>query len=323
MIDLWNWLSEPFQYEFMQRALLTVLMVSAVSAVIGAFVVIKGLAFIGDALAHASFAGVAAAFVLGGSIYLGAMIAAVATALAIGFVERRARISLDTAIGILFVGAFALGIVIVSRQSNYTVDLFSFVFGNVLGVGWGDLLLIGIMTLGDHRHRRRLLQGDAFLRLRSGDGGGVGHPRVGDTLRALSADCRRGRGCAEGGRDRPGGSDAGDAGGDSRAAGATAAPDNAPRRSLGVRLVGNRAVRVLLRVGGLRGIDRAGGDLSFRASAPFLAATGAAGATAAGDTGTSEKRGDSAEPIESYTAPSTCHSLTGWVNLDIEVDSPA
>jgi manganese/iron transport system permease protein len=147
MTELWSWLSEPFQYEFMQRALLAVLMVSAVSAVIGAFVVLKGLAFIGDALAHASFAGVAAAFVLGGSIYLGAMIAAVATALAIGFVGRRARLSLDTAIGILFVGAFALGIVIVSRQSNYTVDLFSFVFGNVLGVGWSDLLLIGIMTL--------------------------------------------------------------------------------------------------------------------------------------------------------------------------------
>ena len=146
MTDIWNWLSEPFQYTFMQRALLTVLMVSTVSAVIGAFVVVKGLAFIGDALAHDSFAGVAAAFVLGESIYLGAMIAAVVTALAIGFVERRARISLDTAIGILFVGAFALGIVIVSRQSNYTVDLFSFVFGNVLGVGWGDLLLIGIMT---------------------------------------------------------------------------------------------------------------------------------------------------------------------------------
>jgi manganese/iron transport system permease protein len=147
MIEIWNWLSEPFQYEFMQRALLAVLMVSAVSAVIGAFVVLKGLAFIGDALAHASFAGVAVAFVLGGSIYLGAMIAAVATALAIGFVGRRARLSLDTAIGILFVGAFALGIVIISRQSNYTVDLFSFVFGNVLGVGWSDLLLIGIMTL--------------------------------------------------------------------------------------------------------------------------------------------------------------------------------
>ncbi|MBE3111202.1 MAG: metal ABC transporter permease, partial [Acidobacteria bacterium] len=103
-------------------------------------------AFIGDALAHASFAGVAIAFVLGGSIYLGAVIAAIATAMAIGYVGRRARLSLDTAIGILFVGAFALGIVVISRQSNYTVDLFSFVFGNVLGVGRDDLLVIGVMS---------------------------------------------------------------------------------------------------------------------------------------------------------------------------------
>ena len=148
MTEVWAWLSDPFQYAFMQRALLSLVMVSAVSAVIGAFVVQKGLAFIGDALAHASFAGVATAFVLGGSIYLGAIVAAVATALAIGFVGRRSRVSLDTAIGIIFVGAFALGIVIISRQSNYTVDLFSFVFGNVLGVGRHDLLLIGGMTAG-------------------------------------------------------------------------------------------------------------------------------------------------------------------------------
>jgi manganese/iron transport system permease protein len=146
MHDAWNWLSEPFQYAFMQRALIAVAMVSIVGAVIGSFVVLKGLAFIGDALAHASFAGVAIAFVLGGSVYLGAVIAAIATALAIGYVGRRARLSLDTAIGILFVGAFALGIVIISRQSNYTVDLFSFVFGNVLGVGRSDLLIIGIMA---------------------------------------------------------------------------------------------------------------------------------------------------------------------------------
>ncbi len=146
MNEIWAWLSDPFQYAFMQRALLAVAMVSVVSAVIGSFVVLKGLAFIGDALAHASFAGVAIAFVLAGSVYVGAMIAAIATAMAIGYVGRRARISLDTAIGILFVGAFALGIVIISRQTNYTVDLFSFVFGNVLGVGWRDLLVIGVMA---------------------------------------------------------------------------------------------------------------------------------------------------------------------------------
>jgi manganese/iron transport system permease protein len=145
MLDLWGWLSEPFEFAFMQRALLALVMVSIVSSVIGAFVVLKGLAFVGDALAHASFAGIAAAFVLGTSIYYGAVIAAVLTALAIAFVSRRARISFDTAIGIIFVGAFALGIVIISRENRYTVDLFSFLFGNVLGVGRDDIVLIAAM----------------------------------------------------------------------------------------------------------------------------------------------------------------------------------
>jgi manganese/iron transport system permease protein len=145
MADLWQFLREPFQFAFMQRALLATLMVSVVSATIGTFVVLKGLAFIGDALAHASFAGVATAFVLGGNIYVGAVVAALVTALAIALVGGRARVSFDTAIGILFVGAFALGILIISRQANYTVDLFSFVFGNVLGVGRDDLLLIAVM----------------------------------------------------------------------------------------------------------------------------------------------------------------------------------
>ena len=147
MSDLWHFLREPFQFAFMQRALLATLMVSVVSACIGTFVVLKGLAFIGDALAHASFAGVAMAFVLGGNIYLGALVAVLVTALAIALVGGRARVSFDTAIGIIFVGAFALGILIVSRQANYTVDLFSFVFGNVLGVGRDDLLLIALMGL--------------------------------------------------------------------------------------------------------------------------------------------------------------------------------
>jgi len=147
MTDLWHFLREPFQFAFMQRALLATFMVSVVSACIGTFVVLKGLAFIGDALAHASFAGVATAFVLGGNIYLGAVVAVLVTALAIALVGSRARVSFDTAIGILFVGAFALGILIVSRQANYTVDLFSFVFGNVLGVGRDDLLLIALMGL--------------------------------------------------------------------------------------------------------------------------------------------------------------------------------
>jgi ABC-type Mn2+/Zn2+ transport system permease subunit len=140
-----DWLIDPLQYEFMQRALIAVALVGVVSAVVGAFVVVRGMAFIGDALAHASFAGVAAAFALGVSIYLGAMVAAVATAASIAFVSQRGRLSFDTSIGVLFVGMFALGILIISRQDNYTVDLFSFVFGNVLGVSWSELTVIAAL----------------------------------------------------------------------------------------------------------------------------------------------------------------------------------
>jgi manganese/iron transport system permease protein len=137
---------EPLQLAFMQRALLAALLIAVVGGVVGTFVVLKGLAFIGDALAHAAFAGVATAYVLGGSIYLGSVLAAVATALAIGFVSRRARVSFDTAIGILFVGAFAFGIMLISASRSYTVDLFSFVFGDVLGVGWEDLRVMAVLT---------------------------------------------------------------------------------------------------------------------------------------------------------------------------------
>ena len=134
-----HWLTEPLELAFMQRALLAALIIAVVGGVVGTFVVLKGLAFIGDALAHSAFAGVATAFVLGGSIYLGSIIAGVGTALAIGFVSRRGRVSFDTAIGILFVGAFAFGIMLISASRSYTVDLFSFVFGDILGVGWSDV----------------------------------------------------------------------------------------------------------------------------------------------------------------------------------------
>jgi ABC-type Mn2+/Zn2+ transport system permease subunit len=151
MADIWGWFADPLEFEFMRRALIAVALVGIVSSVVGAFVVVRGMAFVGDALAHASFAGVAAAFALGFSIYFGALVAAVVTALSIAFISQRGRLRFDTAIGVLFVGAFALGIVVVSREENYTVDLFSFVFGNVLGVSWEDVWLIaglGALVVG-------------------------------------------------------------------------------------------------------------------------------------------------------------------------------
>ena len=140
-------LTEPLELAFMQRAILASLIIALVGGVVGTFVVLKGLAFIGDALAHSAFAGVATAFVLGGNTYIGSVISGVVTALAIGFVSRRGKVSFDTAIGILFVGAFSFGIMLISASRSYTVDLFSFVFGDVLGVGWDDVRIIAALAV--------------------------------------------------------------------------------------------------------------------------------------------------------------------------------
>ena len=141
MSEIADFLREPWTFEFMQRALIAAVVVGLVAAVVGCFVILKGMAFVGDALPHASFGGVAVAFALGFNLHLGGAIAALLTALSIGFIARRGLVRYDTAIGIVFIAAFALGILIVSRERGYVVDLFSFVFGNVLGVSWGDVWL--------------------------------------------------------------------------------------------------------------------------------------------------------------------------------------
>ena len=140
MAELGEWLWDPYQFEFMRRALASLLIVSVVGSLVGTFVVHKGLAASGSGLAHATLAGVAIAFVNGVSVALGALVAAVAAALGVGFVRRHARVSYDTAIAIFFVSAFSLGILVMSRQSGYTPDLLSFVFGDILGVSQADLL---------------------------------------------------------------------------------------------------------------------------------------------------------------------------------------
>ena len=135
----------PFEFGFMQRAFVGGVLVGAICALVGTYVVLRGLAFVGDALAHAAFPGVVIAYLLKGNIYLGATIFALATALAIGLVSRRGRVSYDTAIGILFAGAFALGVLLMSTIHGYSVDLFSFLFGNVLGISERDLQLVGLL----------------------------------------------------------------------------------------------------------------------------------------------------------------------------------
>ncbi len=142
-----DWLLEPYQFAFMQRALVVLIIVSVVAPVVGAFVVHKGLAFSGDALAHSTLAGVAVAFVSGGAVTLGALAAGVLTALGIAWTKDRARVSYDTAIGILFVAMFSLGILIMSTQGGYAPDLFSFVFGNILGVSQEDIIASAVLAI--------------------------------------------------------------------------------------------------------------------------------------------------------------------------------
>ncbi len=147
MASVASWLTEPLQYGFLQRGLVAAILVGILCAVIGTFVVLKGLAFIGDALSHIAFTGIVVAFLGGFAFYIGALVAALLAALAIGTVHRRIGISTDTSIGILFSGIFALGIVLMSVGiKTYTVDLFSYLFGDILAVTRTDL--IGILLLG-------------------------------------------------------------------------------------------------------------------------------------------------------------------------------
>jgi manganese/iron transport system permease protein len=134
-------------FGFMQRALVASVLVGGLTALVGAYVVLKGLAFIGDAVSHAAFPGVVAAFMLKLPIYPGAVAAALLTALGIGWVSRRATLRLDTAIGVLFAGAFAAGVLLMSTIKGYVGDLMSFLFGNVLAVTPGDLVAVALLSL--------------------------------------------------------------------------------------------------------------------------------------------------------------------------------
>ena len=143
-----DWLAEPLAHGFMLRATIAIVIVGVVCGVTGVFVTLRGLAFMGDALAHAIFPGVVIAFVLGGNYLVGALIAATLVSLGIGVIGQSGRLSNDTAIGVLFAGAFALGVAIISTQQTFATDVTSFLFGSILGVGRADLVLSGSIGLG-------------------------------------------------------------------------------------------------------------------------------------------------------------------------------
>ena len=135
-------LADPMQNAFMVRALVAATFIGLTCSVIGVFVVLRNLSFIGDGLAHASFAGIVIAYMLKANLYVGGLIVAVLTALGIGSIAKRSELSLDTAIGVLFTAAFALGVLLMSRARSYASDLQDFLFGNILGVDRLDIILV-------------------------------------------------------------------------------------------------------------------------------------------------------------------------------------
>ena len=145
MSPIVEFLLGPLSYPFMVRGLLAALTVGIVCAVLGTFVVLRGMAFLGDALAHAILPGVAVGYLVGngarGPLFAGALLTGLLTALSVGALTFRRQVREDSAIGVIFAGMFALGIALISSVRSYTVDLAHFLFGDVLGVAPGDLLL--------------------------------------------------------------------------------------------------------------------------------------------------------------------------------------
>ncbi len=150
MAELVELLLQPLRYPFMVRGLLASVMVGTLCAVVGTYVVLKGMAFFGDALAHAILPGVAIAYLLQINLFWGALAMGLVTAVGIGYLSRRGQVKEDTAIGVIFAGCFALGVALLSTVQSYSVDLTHILFGNVLGVSNMDLWLtasLGLLAL--------------------------------------------------------------------------------------------------------------------------------------------------------------------------------
>ncbi len=149
-MDALNWLIEPLSYGFMWRALLAAIMVGVICSVIGTYVILQGMAFFGDALAHIILPGIVLAFLLGWPLAVGALIAGVLAAVGIGALSQRGELREDTAIGIIFAGSFALGVAMLSTVDSYAVDLSHILFGDVLGASVSDLWItfgLGLLVL--------------------------------------------------------------------------------------------------------------------------------------------------------------------------------
>ncbi|WGW11836.1 zinc ABC transporter permease AztB [Saxibacter everestensis] len=139
-------LTSPFEVSFVFRALIAGALAAILCGCIGTWVVLRGLAFFGDAMSHGMLPGVAIAALLGGNLILGAALSALVMAAGITWVARESKLSQDVSIGLLFVGMLAVGVVIVSHSQSFAVDLTGFLFGDVLGVRRQDLLFLAVAT---------------------------------------------------------------------------------------------------------------------------------------------------------------------------------
>jgi manganese/iron transport system permease protein len=145
MLDI---LLEPLQYGFMQRSLITAILVGIICAAVGSYLMVQRLALLGEAVSHSVLPGLAIAFILGIDIFIGAFIAGVISAVMITWVRTRSPIKEDAAMGIIYSAFFSLGITLISIvQKNNKVDLLHFLFGNILGVTTKDVINTAVITV--------------------------------------------------------------------------------------------------------------------------------------------------------------------------------
>lgn len=151
MAEILNFFTEPLAFQFFQRAMIALVIVGGVSAVVGSFMVVRGMAFFGDALAHAILPGVALSYTasggsIGSNLFIGGMGAGVVSAVVIAYLTRNERLKEDTAIAIVFVTMFALGIAIISLQGSYSQDLSHILFGSIYGISQTDLMAMAALS---------------------------------------------------------------------------------------------------------------------------------------------------------------------------------
>jgi manganese/iron transport system permease protein len=141
-----DWFTAPFEFAFQQRALLGGSLAAIGLALVGTWVVIRGMTFLGDALVHGVIPGIALALLLGFNVLVGAALAAVVMILGINLVHRQTKFSEDTGIGLLFVGMLGLGVILISKTASYTGSLTSILFGDALGVTDGDVIVLAVVA---------------------------------------------------------------------------------------------------------------------------------------------------------------------------------